>query len=156
MGEYCIRYHWEENSAYNISCICSSVLVISWHFLTDIQLWKGEVLPFCSLCVVIFLSYSNQILMLRESKMPTAEEILLACASGCIRRFFSKFFLETFPCAFGSGENSLRINRVHWWRRLFAHAICVILAHRSLKEIWLCAYFFFWTQLAWCSWLWVL
>lgn len=68
-------------------------------------------LPFCTLCVVIFLSYSNQILMLRESKMPTAEEILLACARGCYKKIFQQVFLEIFPCAFGSGENSQRTNR---------------------------------------------
>lgn len=43
----------------------------------------GEMLPFCSPCLVIFLSFSNQILMLRESKMPAAGDILLASTPGC-------------------------------------------------------------------------
>lgn len=51
-------------------------------------------------CVVIFLSYSNQILMLRESKMPTAEEILLACARGCYKKIFQQVFFRNISLCF--------------------------------------------------------
>jgi len=43
--------------------------------------------------------------MLRESKMPTGEEILLACARGCYRKIFSaSFFWKYFLCSCLRGQ----------------------------------------------------
>jgi len=62
--------------------------------------------------------------MLRESKMPTGEEILLACARGCYRKIFSASFFRNISFALASGDNLPRMNHVHWWRNLFAQAVC--------------------------------
>jgi len=51
--------------------------------------------------------------MLRESKMPTGEEILLACARGCYRKIFSASFFGNISFALASGDNLPRMNHVH-------------------------------------------